>query len=106
MVKVLFSANYVNDGVKGLLKEGGSSRKEAVTKLFASLGGRVESFYYAFGDYDLYVICDMPDHASAAAFSLIVRSTGAIEIKATVLMAPEEIDEAAKKSPSYRAPGQ
>ncbi len=106
MAKYLLQANYTVDGVKGLLKEGGSARRAAVENLFKSMGSTVEAFYYAFGDNDLFIICDCPDHATAAALVLTVASTGAATVKTTVLLTPEEIDEASKKSPLYRAPGQ
>jgi len=106
MPKYLVQANYVGEGIKGLLKEGGSSRRAAVEKLFGSLGGKVEAFYYAFGDTDLFVIADAPDNVTAAALSLTVNAAGAATAKVTVLLTPEEIDAAAKKSPSYRPPGQ
>lgn len=106
MPKYLIQANYVGEGVKGLLKEGGSGRRAAVEKLFGSLGGKVEAFYYAFGDTDLFIIADVPDNVSAAALSLTVNATGAATSKVTVLLTVEEIDAAAKKTPSYRPPGQ
>jgi len=106
MPKYLIQANYVGEGIKGLLKEGGSSRRAAVEKLFGSLGGKVEAFYYAFGDTDLFVIADVPDNVTAAALSLTVNAAGAATARVTVLLTPEEIDAAAKKSPSYRPPGQ
>jgi uncharacterized protein with GYD domain len=105
MAKYLVRANYVGDGVTGLMKEGGSKRRAAVEKLFGAVGGRVEAFYYAFGDTDLFVIADLPDHVSAAALSLAVNATGAVNLNITVLMTAEEMDAAAKKAPSYRPPG-
>ena len=106
MPKYLFQANYVGEGVKGLLKEGGSSRRAAVEKAAQSVGGKLEAFYYAFGDTDAYVIVDLPDNATATALALTVNSSGVAVVKTTVLMTPEDVDAAAKKSPSYRAPGQ
>jgi uncharacterized protein with GYD domain len=106
MPKYLLHGNYVGEGIKGLLKEGGTSRRGAIEKLVGSLGGKVEGVYYAFGETDIYVIVDMPDHASVAAVSLSASASGAVTVKTTVLMTPEEVDEAAKKTPSYRAPGQ
>jgi uncharacterized protein with GYD domain len=105
MAKYLVQANYVGEGLKGLLKEGGSSRRKAVEKLFESVGGKVEAFYYAFGDTDLFVIADLPDHASAAALSLTVSAAGTSTVKMTVLLTPEEIDAASKKTPGFRPPG-
>jgi uncharacterized protein with GYD domain len=105
MPKYLIQANYVGEGLKGLLKEGGTSRR-AVEKLFGSVGGKVESFYYAFGDTDLFVVGDVPDNVSAAALSLVVNAAGTATAKVTVLLTPEEIDAAAKKTLAYRPPGQ
>ena len=105
MAKYLIEASYLGDAMKGLLKEGGSSRRQAVDKLLASVGGKVESFYFAFGDVDAYVLVDVPDNVSAAAIALTVGASGAIKLKTTVLMTPEEVDQATKKSPVYRAPG-
>jgi uncharacterized protein with GYD domain len=106
MAKYLFQGNYVGEGVKGLLKEGGSSRRAAIEKAAKSMGGTVEAFYYAFGDSDVYVIFDLPDNASAAALSLVANASGTVVTKTTVLMTPEELDDAAKKTPAYRPPGQ
>ena len=93
------------EGVNGLLKEGGSSRRKAIEKMVSSAGGTVESFYYAFGDSDLYVISDVPDNISAAALSLIASAGGAASVKTTVLLTSEEMDAAAKKTVDYRPPG-
>ena len=106
MPKYLVQANYVGEGLKGLLKEGGSSRRAAVEKLFSSVGGKVEAFYFAFGDTDLFLIADVPDNVTAAALSLTVNAAGAATAKVTVLLTPEEIDAAVKKTPGYRPPGQ
>ena len=106
MPKYLVQANYVGEGIKGLLKEGGSSRQAAVEKLAGSLGGSVESMYYAFGETDVFIIVDVPDNATMAAVALLASASGAVTVKTTVLMTSEEIDEAAKKTPVYRPPGQ
>ena len=106
MPKYLLQVNYVGEGIKGLLKEGGTSRRAAAEKLVKSLGGSIEAFYYAFGKTDAYVIAELPDHASMTSVALTVGASGSVTIKTTVLMTPEEVDEAAKKTPSYRPPGQ
>jgi uncharacterized protein with GYD domain len=106
MSKYLIQANYVGEGLKGLLKEGGSGRRAAIEKFFGSVGGKVEALYYAFGDTDVFIIADVPDNVTAAALSLTVNASGSVTAKVTVLLTAEEIDAAAKKSPSYRAPGQ
>lgn len=105
MAKYLIKANYSADGAKGLAAEGGSARRDVVEALVGGLGGSVESFYYAFGDSDAYIIADVPDAVSMAALGLTVNSTGAVSISTTVLVTCEELDEAAKKTIEYRPPG-
>lgn len=105
MPKYLVQANYVGDGIKGLMKEGGTGRRAAVEKLLGSVGGKLESFYYAFGGTDLFIVADLPDNVSAAALSLTVNASGAATSRITVLLTAEDVDAASKKSPSYRAPG-
>ena len=105
MAKYLFQANYVGDGVKGLLKDGGSKRRAVVEKLFQSVGGSLEAFYYAFGDTDLYIIAEFPNHAAVTAFVLTVTATGTVTVKTTVLLTPEEIDAAGTLHPTFSAPG-
>ena len=106
MPKYLLQATYSADGIEGLLKEGGTGRRARVKKAIKSLGGAVESFYFAFGDADAIVIASLPDNASAAALALAVGASGLVGIRTTVLLTPEEVDEAASKSAAYSAPGQ
>jgi uncharacterized protein with GYD domain len=106
MPKYLAHASYTVEGLKGLLKDGGTKRREAVEQLAKGLGGTVEAFYYAFGDDDLFVIFDLPDNVSATIGSMVVNASGAAKIKMTVLLTPEEVDEATKKSVDYIPPGQ
>jgi uncharacterized protein with GYD domain len=68
--KYLMQASFTQDGVKGLAKEGGSKRRQAVEKFFGSAGGKLEALYFAFGETDIFVIADFPDNLSAAARSL------------------------------------
>ena len=105
MPKFMVQANYVGEGVKGLLKEGGTKRRETVEQVIKGMGGKLESFYYAFGDYDVIGIADMPDNVSGVAFSLMINASGLIQAKTTVLLTPEEIDQAAKKTVDFRPPG-
>ena len=105
MAKYLLRAGYSRDGLAGLIKEGGTRRREALSETIGSVGGRLEAFYYAFGECDLYMIADLPDDASAAAVSLAISSVGAINVTITVLLTPETVDEAIAKSVPYRSPG-
>ena len=106
MPKYLLEGSYLAEGSKGLLKEGGTSRRKIVEGLVSSMGGSIEALYYAFGENDIYVIVDVPDEATMTALSLAVTATGSLRLKTTVLMDPEVIDEASSKSIDYRAPGQ
>jgi len=105
MPKYLIQANYTNAGVSGLLKEGGTKRRAIVEEMFKSMGGTLETFYFAFGDTDVYVIGDLPDNAAATALALRVNAAGAASCKTTVLITPQEVDEAVKKPVTYQAPG-
>ena len=106
MPKYLIQSKLTDEGVKGLLNDGGSSRVEAVSRAAESLGGKLESYYFAFGEYDAYVILDLPDNASASAGALFSAASGAFSTNTVVLLTPEEVDEAVKKQVVYRAPGQ
>ena len=105
MAKYLFEAHYTVEGSKGLAREGGSGRRAAVAKMLESQGGKLESFYYAFGGVDAYVVADLPDNVSAAAVALAVDQGGGATVKTVVLMTPEDMDKAGKKSVDYRPPG-
>jgi len=105
MPKYLSRTSYTAEGLKGLLKDGGTKRKEAMQRMAESLGGKLEAFYYAFGDDDLFAIWDMPENVDVAAASLIVNASGVAKAKVTVLITPEEIDRAVKKSVVYSPPG-
>jgi uncharacterized protein with GYD domain len=105
MPKYLFRSSYTPEGARGLLKEGGTSRRAATDRAVASVGGTVEAFYYAFGGTDVFIVADLPDHASAASLSLSVAATGTISGETVVLLTPEELDDAARRQPDYRAPG-
>ena len=105
MPKFLFETSYTTDGVKGVRKDGGSARRDVVSKLAENLGGRLESFYFAFGHHDAYVIVDLPDNESATAVALTVNAAGGATVRTVVLLAPEEVDAAAQRSVEYRPPG-
>ena len=106
MPKYLWKFRYTRDGVKGLLEEGGSSRMRMVEKLVSNMGGSLESFYFAFGEDDGYIIADMPSNTDVAAVSMQVAAAGGATIETVALMTPEEADAAVEKSVEYRAPGQ
>src|ERR1700729_2521417 len=105
MPKYLAVASYTSEGIKGLTRAGGVSRRAVVEKLLKSLGGRLEAFYFAFGENDAYLILDVPDNLTAAAISLAVAGAGATRMKTIELLTPEEIDRAMEKHVEYVPPG-
>ena len=105
MPKFLIEASYTLEGVKGVQAKGGSARRDAVAAVAESVGGTLESFYFAFGDSDAYVTVDLPDNEAATAVALTVNSAGGAAVKTTVLLTPEEVDAAAQRSVDYRPPG-
>jgi uncharacterized protein with GYD domain len=105
MAKFLWKASYTSEGVKGVLKDGGTGRRAAVEKVVERLGGKVESFYFALGEEDVYVIAELPDNVTATAVSLTVNASGVVSLQTVELLTPEQVDEATKKSVDYRRPG-
>lgn len=105
MAKFLLKANYTQAGMSGLREEGGWKRREALQQMIEGVGGELESFYYAFGDTDLYMIAELPDAQTATAVSLVVNGAGVLEMSVTRLLTAEDIDAAAAKSVPYRVPG-
>jgi uncharacterized protein with GYD domain len=106
MAKYLIQGTYTTEGIKGVIKEGGSGRRAAVETATKALGGKVESMYYALGETDVFVVIDVPDNISVAALAMGVGATGTVNIKTTALLTIEEIDQATKKVTSYRGAGQ
>jgi uncharacterized protein with GYD domain len=105
MSKFLMRGSFTRDGIKGLTKEGGTKRRQAVQQFFGALDGKLETLYFAFGDTDVYAVAEFPDNVTAAAVSLAANAAGLIHVKATVLITPEEMDQAAQKSEGLRPPG-
>ncbi len=105
MAKFLVKASYGPEGARGLVKEGGTGRRAAVQKFIEGVGGHVEAFYFAYGETDAYVICDVPDASSGLALSLAVNTSGAVRVSMVPLITPEEVDAATKKLPTYHPPG-
>ena len=98
MPKFLVQGSFSVDGLKGLMKEGGTSRRDTISKMLSDLGGSVEAFYFGFGGTDVFVLCDVPDNVTAAAIGLAVGASGAVSTNTVVLLTPEEIDAATRTS--------
>ncbi len=106
MAKYMVHGSYSVDGIRGVLKEGGSSRRAAVEAATKAVGGKLEAFYFSFGKNDVVAIVDCPDNVTAAALSMAVAATGTVRTETIVLLTAEEIDQAAKKTVAFRAAGQ
>jgi uncharacterized protein with GYD domain len=106
MPKYLVQGTYTAEGAKGLRKDGGSKRRQVAEALLKEAGGKLEAFYFTFGDTDFAIIADLPDNVSMAALSLAVNASGVTQSKTTPLLTAEEMDAAAKKQLGYRGPGQ
>ena len=105
MAKFLFEASYGPEGVRGLVREGAAHRRTNIESTVAELGGHVEALYFAFGDVDAYLIIELPDNVTANALSIAVNQSGALSVKTTVLLTPDEVDQAIARNVKYRAPG-
>ena len=96
MARFLVKASYTTEGAKGVQSAGGTGRRDAVAKMAEGLGGKLESFYFAFGETDAYVVLDLPDNRSAAAASIAVNTSGGATSEVVVILTPEDIDAAAE----------
>ncbi len=105
MSKYLFHGSYTPEGFQGLMKEGGTNRRQAAEQALKSVGGKLEAFFFAFGEDDFYIIVDLPDNVSTTAVSFVGNVSGSFGIKTIVLLTPEEVDEAIKMSVDFRPPG-
>lgn len=105
MAKYLFEATYTPEGIKGLKDAGAKSRVAAVTDMCADVGGRLDSFHFAFGDVDAFVVCDLPDDETAAAAAFTVGASGATKVRTIKLLTVDEADAAIARSVAYRPPG-
>ena len=106
MPKYLFKARFTGEAIQGVMTSGGSARRTAADDLAKNLGGAVESYHFAFGDDDAYVICDLPDNKAAATLAMTVSSSGRVSVTTVALMTVEELDAiAAGPMLEYSPPG-
>ena len=106
MRRYLIVGTYTAEGARGVLKEGGTGRREAAQAAIASLGGTLVSFHFALGSDEWYSIVDLPDNAAAAAIALAGTASGALHSRAIALITPEEMDAITARAPDFRAPGE
>jgi uncharacterized protein with GYD domain len=98
MPHYLHQVAYSHEGWAGLLANP-QNRIEAVRPAIEKLGGKIESAWFCFGDYDVVVITELPDNVSAAGLSIAFAGGGACKsVHTTPLISPEEAVRALKKA--------
>jgi uncharacterized protein with GYD domain len=105
MPKYLYASSYTKEGFDGVRAKGAQARIDAARTLAESVGGTLETFYFAFGDVDAYVVVDLPDDETAAAVSLAVTASGRVNVRTTKLLTAAQIDGALGKDAPFRPPG-
>ena len=105
MPKYLLQVSYTLDGVRGVVAKGGSARKSAAQAAAKSVGGKLDSFYFAFGESDVFTIADLPDNTAAAALALAVTAGGGATVRTVPLLTVDEIDAATGQTVKYTPPG-
>lgn len=106
MPRYLGLFKYSAEGAKGLLKEKASAREAAIKKGFESVGGKLETIYWAAGEYTGIVISEFPDNTTGAALIALLDASGAFShLEIIELLTTSELDRALGKSMAYRPPG-
>jgi uncharacterized protein with GYD domain len=106
MPKYLFKVRYTGEGLEGVMSAGGSARRAAADGLARDLGGSIESFHFAFGEDDAYVICDLPDNTAAATLAMTVTASGRVTLTTVPLLTVDEVDAvSAGRRLDYTPPG-
>ena len=105
MPKYMISANYTAEGMAGVRAAGAKARVDAVSTMLEAMGGRLESFYFAFGDTDVFAVAEVPDDEAAAAVAIASNSSGAVSTHTTKLLTVDQIDDALRRSVNYQPPG-
>jgi uncharacterized protein with GYD domain len=106
MPKYLIQGRYTTEGIQGLVRDSASGRRADVQAAVRALEGRVEAFYYAFGNDDVVAIVDLPSSIAAAALGLSISGSGAVHVRTTPLLTVEDVDQALEIKTKYRAPGE
>ena len=75
-----------------------------VEQLAKEMGGKLEAFYFAFGGDDFVIILDLPSNMDMAATAIVAQASGTVKSRVTVLVTPEELDQAVKRKVEFRPP--
>ena len=105
MPHYLTQVAYTPEGWNAMLKDP-EGRRAMVRATIEKLGGKIDSQYFAFGDYDVIGIAEFPDNISAAAIAMAVSAGGAVRsVKTTPLLSGGEAQEAMRRAANsgYRA---
>ena len=106
MPKYLIQFSYSDAALAELVRHP-EDRGAVITELFDRLGGKVEAFHHALGEYDLVIIAEFPDNETVAAIQIAIRSSGVLKNQQiTTLLSREEALNALKRAGSagYQPP--
>ncbi|MBS1854133.1 MAG: GYD domain-containing protein [Acidobacteria bacterium] len=98
MAQYLVQVAYTQEAWASLMHSP-QDRSQAVGTAIANLGGKMENFWLAFGDFDVVGIIDMPDNVGAASFAMALAAGGACKsVKTTPLLNLQQGVEAMKNA--------
>jgi uncharacterized protein with GYD domain len=106
MPKYLWQVSYTPQGAKGLLDQGGTVRRAAITEMVESVGGSVEACYFSVGADDVVVVGEVPDETAAAALHFRTIASGGSVSRTTPLLTAGQVDDAVQRAVDYKAPGE
>ncbi len=109
MAHYMFRWRLKDSAIKGLV-ERPVDRTAPAREMIASFGGRMLHYFFMFGDFDGFAICEMPDEGSAVALGMASRATGSFdEFQMLTLFTPHEAERMMQRAhtgaPGYVPPG-
>jgi uncharacterized protein with GYD domain len=106
MSKYLVRVSFKSEGIRQVLtKAKASGLRGAVGKLVEAAGGKLEAWYFAFGEDDVIALLELPDNVAAASLSVAANAAGFINLHVTPLLTVDEMDKAIEKSAGLPVPG-
>lgn len=104
----LFTASYTTDAIKAMVNKP-QDREAAARAAIKSVGGKLHSFFFTFGESDVIAILEADNDEAAAAVSLLVGAGGGLAHGATTKLltgaeAKAAMARAKKARGKYKAP--
>jgi uncharacterized protein with GYD domain len=104
--RYLVRANLTGEGIKNLQKQPPTALKAGVAKFVESVGGKLEFWYFDYGEATAYSVIYYPDEIAAATAQLSTNAAGFARVRIRPLLSAEEMDKAVAKVPPVRVPQQ